>query len=353
MKKKTLKIFFLFVVFLMLPHFVKAAVIFEDNFDSLPDWNATNQLDGSECSVGMCVGTMPGNWNLYRSVNEVSGLDPSISIQKLPGNLADHTTGNGKAAIIYNESVTTDSTPFPGDGIIGKYFGAGANYPELYIQFWSRTQPNWNFVESGLSKVFRASNWRGTSNIFQWANENTPIMFFDYAIYNGKQNYAPSYRCDQLPYSTNAGDGTLGRSNDYYCGNNDQPTDGVGQVWGGVVPTAGYADTAWHKYEFYLKINDVGSANGVYKFSYDGNVVYDQENVVWNESVFNPAKGWNSIAIGGNSDNKWTATGTNADQWYAIDDVVVSTTPIPANYVIGSDSSDMIAPAAPSGLGVL
>ncbi|KKP93462.1 MAG: hypothetical protein US25_C0046G0005 [Candidatus Moranbacteria bacterium GW2011_GWE1_36_7] len=56
----------------------------------------------------------------------------------------------------------------------------------------------------------------------------------------------------------------------------------------------------------------------------------------------------------------WSAAGlnyqngsyvTDAEQWYAFDDIVVSTTQIPVDYVLGE--TDVIAPAAPSGLSVL
>jgi chitinase len=314
------------VLFAFCVNTLMAEVILEDSFDTHADWNLSGQHEGSECSVGSCAAnTYPAGWNYYRTVPGATGLNPVLSIGRLPGNMADHTgTGTGKALIVRSESVP--GANWPGDAILGKYFGASANYQELYIRFWIRTQPNWQFTAGGLVKVFRSANWRATDNIFQWANESTPIMFFDFAIYSGKANYAPSYRCDQLPY-----DSSSGRSSDYYCLRNDQPTNGVGQIWTGTPPTSGYADTNWHRYDFYIKMNTIGSANGIYRFSYDGTVLYNVTNVVWKESNSSAIKGWNAIALGGNSDNTWSATA--ADQWYAIDDLVVSTTPIPGNYV--------------------
>jgi hypothetical protein len=347
MKKIIFTIFFLALVFLSSEKNSPAAVIFETNFDSHPDWNTSGEYEGGECSFGSCASSMPADWNFYRSVSGTSGLNPVISIRRLPGSVADHTgTGTGKALVIYSESVS--GANWPGDGILGKYFGSGANYQELYIRFWARTQSSWQFVDGGLVKVFRLFNWRGTSNIFQWANENSPVLFFDFAIYNGNANYAPSYRCDQLPYSTNTGDGTYGRSADYYCGNSPISSNGVGQIWGGAPPTSGYADTRWHRYDIYAKVNALGSADGVYKFTYDGNTLYNVTNVVWKESNSSAAKGWNGFSLGGNSNNTWAAKG---DQWYAIDDVIVSTTPIPDDYVIGGTSPDTTPPAAPRNLG--
>ena len=57
------------------------------------------------------------------------------------------------------------------------------------------------------------------------------------------------------------------------------------------------------------------------------NVPYTKENIPTAENY-----GFNRVVIGGNSSNYYSGS---SEQWYAIDDVVVSTTPIPDNYVIG------------------
>src|SRR6185369_14804733 len=76
----------------------------------------------------------------------------------------DHTTGSGKAAVIYSESVS--GVNWPGDGILHKYLGT--EYKELYFQFWIKAQPGWQFASGGdgYHKLFRvsrksnfASNW--------------------------------------------------------------------------------------------------------------------------------------------------------------------------------------------------
>ncbi|BDV43066.1 hypothetical protein GURASL_19890 [Geotalea uraniireducens] len=63
---------------------------------------------------------------------------------------------------------------------------------------------------------------------------------------------------------------------------------------------------------------------------YDGKLVERRTNVQW-LSEGSSSVGWNSFAIGGNSNNTFLPL---ADQWYAIDDVVISTTPIPQYYKI-------------------
>lgn len=308
-------------------------IIFEENFDSQPDWNATGQYEYSECSVlnvgapaNQCTfSTYPANWSFYRSVPGAKNLNPVASIRRLPGGIADHTSGTGKAFIVYNESV--NGATWPGDGILGKFFGMSANYPELYVRFWMRTQSGWRVVNGAQSKLFRVLSWRGTENIFQWAAESSPIFFWDLAASGSNAAYAPAYRCDASP-------------GDYYCaslgsGNNFEKNDII-TVWGNGPPSSRFADTQWHRYDFHFKMNSIGSADGIMEWSYDGVSVESRTNVVWKESSSSVAKGWNAFALGGNSNNIFSSSPT--DQWYAIDDVVVSTTPIPEFYVIGSSA---------------
>ncbi|WP_281999185.1 Ig-like domain-containing protein [Geotalea uraniireducens] len=311
------------------------AVVFEDNFDSQTDWNVNGQYEGSECSVSSCTSSSyPANWNFYRTVPGSTGLNPVASIRRLPGNLADHTSGSGKAYIVYNESVS--GVNWPGDGIIGKYFGSTANYNELYIRFWLRTQSGWQSATSAQSKIFRVTHWRGTSNIFQWAAESSPTYFWDFGTSSSASaSYLPAYRCDQSP-------------TDYYCvnlasSNNYQKNDYL-YVWGSGGPTSKFADTQWHRYDYHIKMNDPGQNNGILEWSFDGNIVESHNDVVWKEASSTSSLGWNAFALGGNSNNTFSSTPT--DQWYAVDDLVVSTTAIPDSYTIGgtSTTTDTTAP---------
>ena len=308
---------------------VSGTVIFEENFDSQLDWNANGQYENTECSalkagstaVQCAPGSYPANWSYYRSMPAGGLTNPVASIRRPPGNIADHTSGSGKAFIVYNESV--NGWNWPGDGIIGKYFGSNANYPELYVRFWMRTQSGWQVANGAQSKIFRIANWRGTENVYQWAAESSPIYFWDLAANGTNAAYASAYRCDASPQ-------------DYYCttlpsSNNFQKNDMV-TAWGSGPPSSKFADSQWHRYDFHFKMNDIGSANGIMAWSYDGTPIESRTNVVWKEGSSSAAKGWNTFALGGNSNN--TFSPAPADQWYAIDDLVVSTAAIPEQYVI-------------------
>jgi hypothetical protein len=261
---------------------------------------------------------------------------------------------------------------WPGDAILGKYFGSSANYNELYVRFWLRTQPDWQQVSGMSNKIFRASHWRQESsypNYFQLADQNTPLQIWSFGASNGNAAFINSYRCEATPYTSN------GRSGDYYCGGptydecisaggnttectrlyvypngGDFRTDNY-QVFNGDAPTAAgnFADGQWHQYDFRLKLNDSGVANGTFEWKYDGKVMESYTHVMWKESSASSSIGWNAFAIGGNSDNIFGGS-TVAEQWYAIDDVVVSTTPIPVDYVPGGGSTGTTPPAPPANL---
>jgi len=319
-------------------------VIFEDNFDMLMDWNMDNKYDGYECSPRGYSGPAhvckpdwyPKNWSYFRTMRgNKQFAHPVISIGSLPGSLPDHTQGPGRhnAMIIYNESNSYNPGYWAGDGNMGKFFGDSANYSELYVRMWVRTQPGWQSMNSAQSKIFRVTHWRSAGNIFQVANEHSPIYFWDWGQWGGKATYIPAYRCEARPYAT--GPGVSGRSADYYCDGLDKAHDfqkgDFQKLWSSGGPTTKFADGAWHRYDFHVKMNDVGSANGVLEWWYDGTPVQSYTDIIWKEPTGLAATGWNNVWFGGNSNN---AFGANLEQWYAIDDIVVSTTPIPANYVI-------------------
>lgn len=84
-------------------------------------------------------------------------------------------------------------------------------------------------------------------------------------------------------------------------------------------------DGKWHCFEFYVKLNSAGGvADGVSKVWYDGALVGSTTNAVWIPLGDDPAQWkWNHAWLGGNNANLYLPAN---EQWYAIDDVVVSTT---------------------------
>lgn len=287
--------------------------IFEENFDTQPDWNRNNRYT-TECS-GNCS-TAPKNWSNHRTVPGISTLPhPTGSIQKLPDNSPDHGTGNGKAYIVYNQSVA--GVNWPGDSTLVKVLAK--EYPELYVRFWIKTQANWKTVANAQSKIFRAYHWDRTGNIFEFFSTGTvnPAYIWDWSTNRSNNaSYMHAFRCD--PQETN-----------YYCTAPGVPSYQLNDYfrpWKSGPATSVYADSRWHRYDFHLKMNEIGKNNGMLEWWWDGNLMESRTDVQWKAAAGSEASiGWNTISFGGNSNNTFSAA--PADQWYAIDDIMVSTTP--------------------------
>lgn len=324
-----------------------AGIIFQENFNAQADWNASNQLSGVEGSPP--TSKAPPNWSFFRSIPGAAGLNPCVSIRQLPKGVSDHMGGTGgKALVIYNESI--NNANWPGDGILGRYFGPTANYQELYVRFWLRTQPRWQTIAGAQSKIFRVLHWDGGDNIFQFfpTGQSAPIYLWDLITMGSsssganKAGYQSAYRGD--PQETNyylSASGQWYETTDYYFGWNGKVgrtlADTTFRPWVNPHDPGIYADGQWHRYDFHLKLNDIGQANGIMEFSYDDTLKESHDDVVWKTSGARADIGWNVVAFGGNSNN--TFSSTNAEQWYAIDDIVISTTPIPAEYAIDNGGS--------------
>ena len=374
MKTKLQKIFFLIALFLASPHFARAGVIFETNFDSDPNWN----MDGSKdniydgCSpvsisnsTNTCGTDYPTNWDGWRSVaNNVtnagtynySATMPILRIGALPSSQTDHT-GGGKAMIVTNMSynhppgLTGPSdpgygVPWPGDGLLIKKFTS--TYPELYVQLWVRTQPGWHWNTNtsnsggtswGEFKFFRTTYWNpaasgSQANIFIQSPDQAPIMFTDMAHDSGsnQDGLAPAYRCSNTT--------TTNRTSDFYCGNIATGSNAYQANDYTYSDSYTISDGGWHRMKYHMKLNTAGSNNGVYEVWKDGHKIQDHQDVIWKETGSN-IPGFNTVWFGGNSSNSWAPTG--GSQWYAIDDIVVSDADIADGYVPGG-VSDTTAP---------
>ncbi len=354
---KSLKFYQMLALFCMLSFMAApgyASVVFETNFDSNADWNSNGQFDGKECSplgVGSpstcAASSYPENWSGFRSVPGYGGLNPVVSIATPPYG-GDHSTGSGKTAVIRQESVS--GVNWPGDGMIIKYLGS--EYSELYVQFWVRSQSAWQMpAVENYFKFFRiqrkgnlATNWfdeftqgvrpspsmlvQPKNSTYGWRHMD-PLRGYpddngtvfrgvctDTTVWNGRTvcNYGVEQIEDPYEYSTPT----------------KSPSD-VGELF----------DGSWHKVVYHIKMNTVGANDGILQMWIDGVQKTNATKLRWQAS--GTPVGFNLVVFGGNGNN--TFSSSPADQWYAIDDVVVSTTPIAANYVIGgSSTADTSAP---------
>ena len=107
-------------------------------------------------------------------------------------------------------------------------------------------------------------------------------------------------------------------------------------------------DGDWHCVEQRYKMNTHNGISfnndGVWQLWIDG-VLKATFVVPWNQNgaPSSPIRGFRAVLIGGNNNNYWASSGTitEREQWYAIDDIVISTT------YIGPGPATDTGPVAP------
>jgi chitinase len=354
----------LFVFCVLLSGVSYSAVVFETTFDNVPTWNP-NAYDacwqtigieggGNACTKSPWSGTwVDANtiWNDYRvlgpqcSTIYASHIGSASDITALKSNANFTPYGStGKSYVHFYEPCMSGSGGFGSDGLLGVYFGKDTGYSELYVQMKVRFQPGFLFANGSLQKLIHIAHFdetvsQGVLQAYNWfkvgsAAPNSP----DYvgAIYtNTTYHPYPQFQMGWVPP-----DGSQCTS---------QNCSGAP-----VYPAAtNMADGNWHTIMWHLKLNTAaGVANGIAEAFLDGALVVSWTAVPWtqNNTPTSVRWGFNRVVIGGNSDNIF-GTADGRTQWYAVDDLVVSTTPIPSNYVLGGGSTPTLG--APQNLKVV
>lgn len=311
-----------------------AQVIFEDNFDSQSDWAPKclncNRNSGGYTSGAESSGT-PNGWDWWRNDEFWSPFvftdrgygggtinsKPTIQISNL--NFYGPT---GKALTVFNESNNGDgSDGFGADGILAK--SLGQDYQELYInvkiKYQKGFQLHWTVGSNGaIQKLVRLGHNGNPNQPFGFGSsyQNAPMYFFDTYVDEYGLSHTHSFRFSPANLYYLPGQKTMGQ----YVG---KPSFDIS-----------IGDGNWHTLSFYLKMNSSpGVADGISKYWFDGVLQSSTSNIPFIKS--GSMLGWNSVYLGGNCFNQYAPITDKAEQWYAFDDIVVSTTPIPADYVIG------------------
>ena len=452
------------VIFLMVPRFVSADnpnIIFEDNFDSTPDWHAMKAFDQGMNDNGGCVAGVDANycavpnwtswgddeiWNPYDNVKARPESRPGLEISNFA-----HYGSSGKSLIITNEHfIGTGYDGWGSNTILSK--DLDQDYKELYMQFKIMYQPGWTWnykvgYMGAQVKTFRWVHWNRTDGCSAMptsggpgsgcsgtgSNGNAPLFVLDAGENEYGGGLGDHFRCSpsvsmEVNYNgttyTSIASNVASSSNlptntafwtpiafdasqpQWIFGNEYSPSNyfcnvalaraaGTSQTdmysttnryedYAGakVVNAQGvqsstldsvFSDGNWHTITMHVKINtNTQTPDGVYELWQDGHLLYSQYNLLYNDLGGDSNAGINGIMLGGNNwsnypeisntpnnvdEEKLYRAGTGAaspvrEEWYAIDDVIASTTPIPDGYVIGGGSTDTLAPAAPSGLSV-
>lgn len=352
----------------------RAELIFQDNFDDHSDWEPQQNIYPNTMSTSDSSGSATGNtacstcpngqakyrgyyiaassWNNYKGNNTLS-----ISARNARG-------GTGKALTFWMEPIDTTKcdggTKWCSDGQIS--VSLPKSYNELYMRFYIKFQPNWvwDSDEAASEKFFRVTHNRELPGVplyrFGTNGNHFPAYFFDlgdstiWGIRGIKFKMHPRFQ------ST------------YHLGSTPTPNylianDFAEAYVSGGTGTNGYklfreyiGDGEWHSFEFHVKGNSgIGVEDGIMEMWVDGVRIFSQTNVSWADSqynsscvnCFNPPRGfvgWNWVSFGGNMLNRVYPDGTYVEQWYAIDDIVIATSYVGPNYVIGAP------PAPPKGV---
>jgi chitinase len=349
----------------ILPGIASAAVIFEDNFDAQANWtinpnSMTDKTDGSSGTcytpAAACATPPPTNWTGWR----VEGPASPTLHNTLTIDATNKRGASGKGLTVWIQANSPTASAWTSDSLLVKYLGA--DYNELYIRYWQQFSPSWQWwsgAQSPEEKFFRVTHYwdKRTDDPYNVMSQMHPMMLFQMAKWAGGTSNAsamPEFRYETTYYPTEATPPGVDNAAVYYGTGN---YSGTGPEWN----TANLpGDGQWHRWDFHVKLNSApGVADGVFEIFIDGGDThgnagtpfYRKTDLAWSDqgSANSPRKGWNMNILGGNAYNFYSAY---AEQWYAFDDVVVSTTPLPDNYVIGGGTSDRVAPAAPSGLSV-
>jgi hypothetical protein len=323
-------------------------VIFQDNFDAQPDW--TNELYSTATQLDSQSGDiLPDGWD-----SSYTGLGfgrPHIEI--LASNADKTRSGTGKSYVSWKEHNKAFSNQFASNSTLTRRIPGpnGIGVDQLYAEFWIRFDPTWT-AEFNLSKLFRVYSSRIGGNIQQFGGggDSGPVLFFDYehnsnfgafnntafrggpwgenynvsdwraSVPSGNQNFLGTEMLQQVADKENGGLIPIGGINGIATHN---------MVWG--PPATGQ----WTKIAFFVKMNSaVDAFDGEYMQWRDDLLMFKTAEVNYiraNTQGLTPAEvKWNAIAIGGNDfiggtyPNPIYPNSAEHEEWYSIDDFVVS-----------------------------
>jgi hypothetical protein len=381
MKNDNLKFKFIFLSILFIAFFgmaksSKAAVLFEENFNSQPNWTVQQSSNQSSTAISPDA-SVPSGFYDYRSDPSLFGEDPVIGDGIGQNNLnidsLDAYGGTGKSYRVVDESADDTwcgpnvwcNDSLLGISLVGTNWTQG--YDEVFIRYDVKFQDGFQWRVSDTDpyssiKFLHASHYDGTE-FRRWSfhnDYNAPSFVTNLSVssnpYNNRVQYGYGGRC------YDAGGGYDAVRSWAYTDGSGQDVQNGGCVWN--APGC-IRDDTWFRFEYRLKMNSSPSAtDGIAKVWLDGVLIVDENNLNWTTS--DPAtRRWNSVWIGGNTWNNWTARANMAEQYRAFDNFVVytplvagdplwSASPqdgrLPQNYAISG--TDTTAPSAPTGLSV-
>lgn len=340
---------------LLLTSSAESAVLFEDSFESDSDWTVEQPLPPeTQCYPSTDCG-MPGGWTAYKNGSCRCGS----GISGRPGNnLWYINTGSGygtaysstptscysgtKCATMWVESCVDGFEDSDGSLAVD----LGQEYSDLYVRWYIKFKPSYELMNTDWQiKLFHVQHSVYGSNPFTYfsgSGDNVPLTVGGLSSYSDNHLYfwfeARCYGSTYAPYAAfNYDLGTISAQR-----------------------SSGLLDGAWHCIEIrQVRNSSIGVADGSIQLWIDGTEKIKisgspyANQIAFNYSGASELRGFRTVLIGGNNDNQWdlsSSTMESREQWYAVDDVVVSTTYVGTDYEIGGESP---TPATITGLTVV
>tara|TARA_R110001592_G_C13180877_1_gene750874 strand:- start:2686 stop:4413 length:1728 start_codon:yes stop_codon:yes gene_type:complete len=303
-------------------------IVFEDNFDEHSDW-LPSQLD-SENGIFRGESSIPNNYHSYRMQGTV--FPSSVGRDSLSITSINSRGSSGKALTIWNETAI-DSSSWASDSLLG--LELEDEYESIFIRFFIKFDPLWQWgIGNGspMQKFFRISHWKGTNPFVMFADgAHQPMLIHDLAKFNGglsDVSIISNFRYTNAYYPQDATPKQSKNKITYYKGGN-YGGNGTDFYDPGML-----GDGEWHEWKFYVKINSSeGVPDGIYKFWQDNELLVEKTDLAWQDKGATQRDMWNYIMLGGNNFNRFADSSKEMEQWYAIDDLVISTNDIPSKYI--------------------
>jgi len=324
------------------------SLIFEDNFDSQPDWTSddgftdNNNIDNFNTLDNWYFGISRPFWS------PKTGYPLKHPVAEVLASNTDKTrNGTGKSLVFWRESVAGGQ--FNSDSMQAYYFPEGAD--ELYVEFYMTLSNEliqaYYDGDIGQTKIFRAYYFNGDETALTnfFGDTNKPGFNWDLS---GKTNgfgtrnflsYFPRGEND-LRGIVQGLPGPIMGTGDFSGWYSPAATDGIGVggtnpaltdykndgtiTSGPVAPDQIFGDESqWVKVAFYLKMNSAPEVtDGEQMMWLNDQRIVHVTNIPWIRAGFDMVK-WNTVGIGGNAQFNIYPTAEQKEDWYAIDDLKI------------------------------
>lgn len=350
-----------------------AGVIFRDNFDDHSDWQPEQLLtkdyavgNGAIDGTARCSATSEGigcpngkamyfgyyvamsAWPDYKGNNTLN-----ISSFNARG-------GVGKALTLWMEPI--DATRCDGgskwcsDGQLS--IALPKPYNDLYVRYYIKFQPGWRWNSTqgvgAAGKFLRVSHFHDIKGVatykFFKSGNHFPLFILDltnqtYFVGDGSDPFAEVHMHPRFQ-SVYYGDKNIPTPDFLVNWDFERIRVGTGGTGynGHITFDEFLSDGKWHMIVLHLKGNSkMGVADGMYELTIDNDVIVSRNNIAWAGSYSDPDctncvkppqdfVGWNWVSIGGNMYNGVYPSNVREEQWYAIDDLVISDEPLGAEF---------------------